>query len=201
MDPRDGGRGDQALGLAARARPLSGGQRRGRPGAGARPGQQGGPDGGSARDAVAAGRGFYAIDPLKQVQAQDPRNWQAFSLLGVAYEQTERYDEAEAAWRQALALSPDNPAVLSNLAMHYAAKGEAAQAETLLRRACDQPGATVQERQNLALVLGLQGKLAEAEHLTRQDLPPDTAANNLAYLRAAQGAGGSGTPDLRPVTN
>ena len=40
------------------------------------------------------------------------------------------------------------------------------------------------------MVLGLQGKLAEAEQLARQDLPPEQAENNLAYLRAAStGAG------------
>lgn len=47
-------------------------------------------------------------------------------------------------------------------------------------------------RQNLSLVLGLQGKFPEAEKLMRQDLPPEVAENNLAYLRAvAAGAGGA----------
>jgi len=48
-------------------------------------------------------------------------------------------------------------------------------------------------RQNLSLVLGLQGKLDEAEKIQRQDLPPELADANMAYLRtaAATGAGGS----------
>ena len=62
-----------------------------------------------------------------------------------------------------------------------------ADSETLLRRAASRPDAGAQERQNLALVLGLEGKMAEAEHLIRQDLPPDVAAANLAYLRGASG--------------
>ena len=59
------------------------------------------------------------------------------------------------------------------------------QAEALLRQAAALPDATISVRQNLALVLGLQGRIAEAERLARQDLPPQTVENNLAWLRAA----------------
>ncbi len=138
-----------------------------------------------ARDAIAAGQGFYAIAPLTKLQARDAKDWKVLSLLGVAYEQVSREADAEAAWTQALQLSPDNPAVLTNLGLHYAAKGDTGRAETLLRKAAVQPGAGLKERQDLALVLGLQGKFDEAEALERQDLPPDMAANNIAYLRAA----------------
>lgn len=148
-----------------------------------------------ARAYIAAGAGFYAIEPLKRLQGADARDWRPWSLIGVAYDQVERPADAEAAWRQALVLSPNNPAVLSNLALHDAARGDTAQAETLLRQAVAQPGATIQIRQNLALVLGLQGKLAEAEDLTRRDLPPEVADNNLAYLRAARAA--EAAPALR----
>lgn len=147
----------------------------------------------AARDFIAGGQGFFAIDYLKRLQAADARDWRPVSLLGVAYEQVTRDDDAEAAWRQALALSPNNPAVLSNLAMHYAAKGDPAKAEALLRQAASQPGASLQVRQNLALVLGIEGKFAEAETLTRQDLPPDMASNNIAYLHAAAGGGDTRT--------
>jgi Flp pilus assembly protein TadD len=141
----------------------------------------------SARAKIGGGQAFYAIELLKRAQAAAPKDWRPLSLLGVALEQTQRPDEARQAFDQALALSPDNPAVLSNLALFHAAHGDAAQAETLLRRAVSRPGAEAQERQNLALVLGLQGKLAEAERLMRQDLPPEVANANLAYLRASAG--------------
>lgn len=140
-----------------------------------------------AKAHLAAGKGFYAIAPLKKAQAARPRDWQALSLLGVAYDQVSRGAEAEVAWTQALALSPNNPAVLANQAMHFAAGGDVARAEQLLRTAVLQPGAGIAERQNLALVLGLQGKLAEAEQLTREDLPPEQAEVNIAWLRAAAG--------------
>lgn len=140
----------------------------------------------SARARVAQGSGFYAIDPAERAEALAPRDWRPVTLLAIALEQSKRDDEALAAHQRALALAPDNPAVLSNLGMFYATHGDAARGEPLLRKAAAEPGASAQERQNLALVLGLEGKLDEAERLARQDLPPDQADNNLAYLKAAE---------------
>lgn len=142
-----------------------------------------------ARAHLARGQGFYAIKPLEALQAANPRDWRPLSLLGVAYDQTQRTAEARQVWQRALALSPDNPAVLSNLAMSHAAAGEVEQAERLLRQAVARPGASIQVRQNLALVLGLQGKTAEAEQWLRRDLPPEVANANLAWLRAASRTG------------
>ncbi|MDO9249792.1 MAG: tetratricopeptide repeat protein, partial [Phenylobacterium sp.] len=138
-----------------------------------------------ARAQVGRGQGFYAIEPARQVQALAPRDWRAPSLLGIAYEQASRPEEALAAHRLAAGLAPENPTVLCNLALFYASHGDAREAETLLRAAAAKPGATMAVRQNLALVLGLQGRFDEAERLVRQDLPPEAVANNLAFLRAA----------------
>lgn len=142
-----------------------------------------------ARAYLAAGRGFYAVAPLEKIRAADARDWKVWSLLGVAYGQVSRDDDAAAALRQALVLSPNNPAVLSNQAMQAAAHGDLGAAESLLRQAAADPRATVQERQNLALVLGLQGKIAEAEQLARRDLPPEQAESNIAYWKAAAAGG------------
>jgi Flp pilus assembly protein TadD len=138
----------------------------------------------NARGLLAQNQGFYAIEPLKHAEQVAPRDWRPASLMGVALTQVRRDDDADAAWRLALSLSPDNPAVLSNMAMALADRGQAAQAETLLRRAVAQPSAGLQVRQNLTLVLGIEGKLGEAEKLLREDLPPDQADANLAYLQA-----------------
>jgi Flp pilus assembly protein TadD len=109
-----------------------------------------------------------------------------------------RGDDAQVAWRAALALSPDNPAVLTNMAMELAAQGDAPAAETLLRRAAAQPGASLTVRQDLTLVLGLQGKLGEAETLLRRDLPPEQADADLAYLQAASARSPDPTPTAPP---
>jgi Flp pilus assembly protein TadD len=141
----------------------------------------------SARANVARGQGFYAIEPGRKAAALQPRDWRPLSLLGVAYEQAKRDDEALVAHRQAVALAPAEAAPLANLAMHLASTGDLPGAEAALRRAAALPTATIQVRQNLALVVGLQGRLAEAEKLARQDLPPESVDNNLAWLRAATG--------------
>lgn len=146
------------------------------------------------RDHIARGQGFYAVDPLQRAAAAQPKDWRAQSLLGVALEQVSRHDDARQAWTKALSLSPDNPTVLSNMAMAYASAGDPAQAETLLRKAVAQPTATLQTRENLALVLGLQGKAAEAERIIRQDLPPELAEQNLAWLRARMAPTANVTP-------
>jgi Flp pilus assembly protein TadD len=139
----------------------------------------------SARAQIGRGQGFYAIEPARRAQALAPRDWRPVGLLAVAYEQADRNEEALAAHRLALTLAPNEPAVLANLAMYHAGHGDLVQAEQLLRRAAALPRADARVRQNLALVIGLQGRLAEAEQLVRQDLPPEQAANNIAWLKAA----------------
>ena len=117
-----------------------------------------------ARVHIARGHAFYAIAPLEQARAAHPNDWEVASLLGVALDQVSRFDEARAAWAQALALSPENPAVLTNMAMSLS-------------------GATLQMRVNLALMIGLQGRVAEAEAMLRRDLPPEMVEQNLSWLR------------------
>jgi Flp pilus assembly protein TadD len=140
-----------------------------------------------ARAQIARGQGFYAIEPARHAASLAPRDWRPQSLLGVAYEQAQRDDEADVAHRQAVALAPNEAAANANYAMHLAARGDLPGAEALLRRAVAMPATTIQIRQNLALVIGLQGRIGEAEKLARQDLPPESVENNLAWLRAATG--------------
>ena len=133
---------------------------------------------------IARGQAFYGIAVLEQAKAAAPRDWRPLSLLGVAYQQVRRPDDAKAAWNEALRLSPDNADVLTNAAIARIGEGDAPSAEILLRRAAAQPGAGLQVRQNLALALGLQGKTAEAEAILRRDLPPEAADQNLRWLAA-----------------
>ncbi len=139
---------------------------------------------------IARGQGFYSIAALEQARDLSPNDWRPLSLLGIAYQQVRRLDDAREAWNTGLRLSPDNPEILTNAAMALTTSGDAAGAELLLRRAVAQPGASTRMRLNLALVLGLQGKTGEAERIIRRDLPPEQADRNLAWLnsKAASGA-------------
>jgi Flp pilus assembly protein TadD len=144
---------------------------------------------------IARGQAFYGVAPLEKARDKAPRDWRAWSLLGVAYEQVRRFDDARAAWNQALVLSPDNPDVLTNAAMAAMTQGDAPAAETLLRRAAAQPAASGKVRQNLAMVLGLQGKMGEAEQILRRELPPELAERNLLWLQARNTSGGATPSD------
>ncbi|CAN5392385.1 tetratricopeptide repeat protein [soil metagenome] len=159
---------------------------------------------------IARGQGFYGIAALEQARDAAPQDWRPLSLLGVAYNQVRRADDARAAWNRGLQLSPDNPEILTNAAVALTAGGDPAGAEGLLRRAVAQPGASMKMRLNLALVLGLQGKTGEAEQIIRRDLPPEMAERNLQWLRdkttagsqmaASQTAGVAGDPILAAAT-
>ncbi len=141
----------------------------------------------SGRAHIARGQAFYGISDLEKARDTPPNDWRSWSLLGTAYEQVRRPDDARAAWAQALALSPDNPDVLTNMAVASMTRGDTLSAEPLLRRAAAQPSASLKVRLNLALVLGLNGNMAEAEQMLRRDLPPEAADRNLAWLRARSG--------------
>lgn len=142
---------------------------------------------------IARGQGFYSIAALEQARALAPNDWRPLSLLGVAYQQVKREEDARAAWNTGLQLSPDNPEILTNAAVALTASGDAAGGETLLRRAVAQAGATTKMRLNLALTLGLQGKTAEAEQIIRRDLPPELADRNLSWLRSRTAPGAATT--------
>lgn len=154
---------------------------------------------------IARGQAFYGVAPLEKARDLAPRDWRSYSLLGVAYEQVRRFDDARAAWNQALVLSPDNPDVLTNAATAALTRGDAPGAETLLRRAAAQPTASAKVRQNLALALGLQGKMGEAEQILRRELPPEQAEQNLNWLRSRTPATGTPaaptTPAATPTTD
>ncbi|WP_312781154.1 tetratricopeptide repeat protein [Brevundimonas sp.] len=147
---------------------------------------------------IARGQAFYGIAALEQARAAAPRDWRPLSLLGVAYQQVRRPDDAKSAWTEALRLSPDNPDVLTNAAIARMGEGDAPSAEILLRRAAAQPTATLKVRQNLALSLGLQGKTAEAEQILRRDLPPEVADANLRWLAERATAASAAAPVAAP---
>lgn len=140
------------------------------------------------RGHIARGQAFYGIAMLEKARDARPSDWRPWSLLGAAYEQVRRPQDAQAAWAQALAISPENPDVLTNMAMAAMTQGDINGAEGLLRRAAAQPGASLKVRLNLAMALGLNGKMDEAEQMMRRDLPPEAADQNLAWLRARAAA-------------
>jgi Flp pilus assembly protein TadD len=57
----------------------------------------------SARAKIGGQQAFFAIAPLKTAVSLQPKDWRPVSLLGIAYDETERRDLARETYRQALA--------------------------------------------------------------------------------------------------
>jgi Flp pilus assembly protein TadD len=125
-----------------------------------------------------------ALDAVRRAQTPEYPDWKLASAEGAILDQMGQKDNARALYRKALELKPNEPSVLSNLGMSYLLDGDLRMAETYLRSAAGQPGADSRVRQNLALAVGLQGRFDEAEKIASQELPPDQAQANVAYLRS-----------------
>jgi Flp pilus assembly protein TadD len=134
--------------------------------------------------ALAANGQFQpALDAVRRAQTPEYPDWKLASAEGAILDQLGQKDQARELYRKALELKPNEPSVLSNLGMSYLLGGDLRMAETYLRSAAGQPNADSRVRQNLALVVGLQGRFDEAEKIASQELPPDQAEANVAYLR------------------
>jgi Flp pilus assembly protein TadD len=129
------------------------------------------------------GRYDEALDVFSRAHTPDQPDWHILSAEGAVLDQMGRHEEARRYYETALKIVPEEPSVLSNLGLSYALAKDLPKAEATLRRAAARPGAAPRVRQNLALVVGLQGRFQEAEQIARDDLPPEDAVANVAYLR------------------
>jgi Flp pilus assembly protein TadD len=132
---------------------------------------------------LAAGKLDESVGLLKRAIDADGKDWRTRSDLGLAYDRLGRYDDADAAYKEALQISPDNASILNNYGMSRAMANDLQGARTILLHAVMMPNADIRVRQNLALVYALSGDIAKAEQLTRQDLPPALANATLDYYR------------------
>lgn len=124
-----------------------------------------------------------ALDAVRRAQTPEYPDWKLVSAEAAILDQMGQKDEARQDYRKALELKPNEPSVLSNLGMSYVLEGDLRTAETYMRSAAQQPSADSRVRQNLALVVGLQGRFDEAEKIASQELSPEQAQANVAYLR------------------
>ncbi|MER8901819.1 tetratricopeptide repeat protein [Mesorhizobium sp. M0772] len=124
-----------------------------------------------------------ALDAVRRAQTPEYPDWRLMSAEAAILDQLGQKDEARQNYRKALDLKPNEPSILSNLGMSYVLEGDLRTAETYMRSAAQQPNADSRVRQNLALVVGLQGRFDEAEKIASQELSPEQAQANVAYLR------------------
>lgn len=133
---------------------------------------------------AAAGQLEPALDAVRRAQTPEYPDWRLMSAEASIVDQLGNREKARELYRKALDIQPNEPSVLSNLGMSYVLEGDLKSAENFLKTAVGQPGADSRVRQNLALVVGLQGRFGEAEQIASQDISPDQAKANVAYLRS-----------------
>lgn len=137
-----------------------------------------------AQAALDQGKAEDAATALARAEAQGQTDWRFLSLAGVAMDNLDDHAPAQDYYKRALALSPDNPKILSNLALSYALDGKPGLAETTLRSAIALPGTDARVTQNLVVVLGMQGKFDEAEKVAGTELPKALVDANRDYFRS-----------------
>lgn len=130
-----------------------------------------------------AGEFTAALDAIQRAQDPTRPDWRLISAEGAIYDQTGRPELARNLYQKALQARPNEPSILSNLAMSHVLENDLTTAEGYLRTAVQQPGADSRVRQNLAMVVGLQGRFDEAMAIAQQELSPQQAQANVAYLR------------------
>jgi len=131
-----------------------------------------------------------ALAFLQRAIELDGLSWTYHSAQGVAFSQSRDYRSASIAFSRALALSPDQPAVLNNFALSQMQAGNLEQAEMLLVRATANGAASPRIAQNLAMVRELraaQAPLPPAESAPAQ-VPSQMAQADLAVEVAAVAA-------------
>ena len=138
-----------------------------------------------------------ALEVLERAHSPDQPDWRVLSVQGAVLDQMGRHEEAQRYYASALKIMPDEPSVMSNLGLSYALSKDLRRAEETLRRASARGNADKRVRQNLALVVGLQGRFQDAETIARADLPPDQAAENVAYLRRMMAVQQKSAPALK----
>jgi Flp pilus assembly protein TadD len=136
-----------------------------------------------AQASLDQGKAEDAAQALARAEREGQKDWRMLSIIGVTMDSLDRHTPAQDYYKRALAISPDNPKILSNLALSYALDGKPGLAEETLRHAISLPDADSRIRQNLILVLGVQGKFDEAEKIAGSEMPKALVESNREYFR------------------
>lgn len=118
---------------------------------------EGDPDVAQARGLIEQQKHAEAIPLLERALAKDPKDAEVEGMLGLAYDATGKFPEAEKHYKAALALDPKLSRVLQNLGALYISMDppKAKEAVDLLRRAYEAEPNNVDAIRNLALAYSM----------------------------------------------
>ncbi|MGH6905258.1 MAG: tetratricopeptide repeat protein [Geminicoccaceae bacterium] len=132
------------------------------------------------------GRPKEAEQELEAAVEADPTSWRAWSALGRARDARDAWEEARAAYEKALALNPNEGAVLNNFGMSKLSAGDPHGAAALFVRALEASPDLAAAETNLRLALALGGRYQEAlAGIEAEDMPD--ALNNAGYAALLRG--------------
>lgn len=124
-----------------------------------------------------------AVAKLKKLVDLGIRDWEIYSVLGIAYDYKNEFDKAMDAYKTALEISPDNPDVINNMGLSLALSGDIYGATEIFEELVKSVDGKPQYRQNLAILLALNGEMDRASELVYHDLPYDMATRNTKTYR------------------
>lgn len=127
-----------------------------------------------------------AEQTLEAAVELDPTSWRAWNALGRARDARRGWAEASAAYDRALALAPDEGAVLNNFGLSKLSAGDPDGAAALFVRALEASPDLAVAQTNLRLALALGGHYEEAvAGVAAEELP--AALNNAGYAALLRG--------------
>lgn len=106
------------------------------------------------------GHSIEGVELLSRATQGEPRDWRLYSALGIGNDYLERYAAAEAAYKKALALCPDDAAVMNNLGISQALSGRLDEGIETLRIAFKQGPHREKIKRNLTLFEGARALCA-----------------------------------------
>jgi Flp pilus assembly protein TadD len=110
---------------------------------------------------LADGAADAALRDFISVLEDNPADVPSLINAGIALDMLNRHEDAQAKYRAALTIAPDNISAINNLAMSYLLTGQARSAANLLAPVADRPDATQRTRDNLAVALAMVGGRAQ----------------------------------------
>jgi Flp pilus assembly protein TadD len=144
---------------------------------------------GTARAYLALAEPAKAADAAAAAQRLAPGDPRALVDRGVALDTLGRHDEAQRAYREALAVAPRHVPARNDLALSLALTGRFDEAVELMAPLVRSASATPQMRANMAVIYGLMGDSANAAALSRVDLDESATQANLQFLAGVRHQG------------
>lgn len=132
-----------------------------------------------AKAKIALGKFKEAITSLNKAVLVDRKNWEIYSMLGIAHDLQGNFTRSRSAYKKALARSQDNPVIYNNMAISAALSGDLDKAISILNSVPRLTRNNMHLRQNLAFFYGINGDVNSAEALARMDLDEESVIQNL----------------------